>query len=115
MAKGFRLDRVPAGADPATYRPGIKRERRTNAEIRSAMFNALSDDEKAQHRQKHAEHNADMAQWRKDFDEHGPARAGEMLIQRKAQRGTDKIANFYARVAVEGNTDGNHDNVEGGE
>lgn len=94
---------------------GYRSARKTNAEIRLAAFNSLTEEEKAEHRQKHAEHNADMAQWRKDFDEHGPDRASEMLIQRKARRGTDKIADFYARTAVEGDTDLNHDNVEASE
>lgn len=113
MAKGFRMDRIPAGADPGNYRPGIKRERMTNAAARQAAFDRMSPEQKAQRRQSLADDAADMAQWRKDFDEHGPARASAMLIQRKANRGGDKIADFYARTAVEGDTDLNHDNAEG--
>jgi len=97
------------------YRPGAKKARKTTAELRLAAYEALSDDEKAVLRQRRAEDEADNIQWRKDFAEHGPALAGEMLIRRKAARGNDKIADFYARQAVEGDTDLNHDNVEAAE
>lgn len=112
MAKGFRMDRAPAGADALNYRPGIKRERQTNAQARAAAYDALSPAEKAEQRQEFDQYEADMAQWKKDFAEHGPTEAGEMLIKRRAERGTDKIADFYARRMVEGDTDLNHDNVE---
>lgn len=94
------------------YRPGAKKARKTTAELRLAAYEALSDEEKAADRQRRAEDDADNLQWRRDFVEHGPARAGEMLIARKAARGGDKIADFYARQVVEGDTDLNHDNVE---
>ncbi|KFC62741.1 hypothetical protein FF80_03308 [Devosia sp. LC5] len=103
MVKGLTALRVPAGADPLNYRPGIKKERLTNQQAQRAAWEALSPEQKEERRQQWAAYQEKMQQWRKDFSEVGPERALQRLKDREA------------RVAVEGDTDLNHDNVEAAE
>lgn len=116
MTRSYGLVRTPVGADPATYRPGIRKERRTRAEAQQARFDNLSPEEQARERQERVIYDQHMVLWRKEFDELGPARANELLRQRRAQsRALDKLADREARTAVEGGTDLNHDNIEAAE
>jgi hypothetical protein len=105
--------RVPMGANPLTYRPGIKKERQSRTEAAAAAWAALPAEEKAARIKEQQEHEDDMRQWRLDFGRFGPAKAEEMLGQRKAQRRSiAKLVDREARIAVEGDTDANHDNLE---
>ena len=110
MAKSAR---IPVGADPATYRRGAKNEKHLRAVAVQAHFDRMTPEEKAADREERAVYSEHMAVWRKEFDELGPMQANELLVQRRAQyRAFTKLVDREARVAVEGDTDMNHDNVE---
>ncbi|WEK05732.1 MAG: hypothetical protein P0Y65_05615 [Candidatus Devosia phytovorans] len=114
MTRTAKLARVPVGADPQTYRPGIKKERMSYNEMLQARIDKLSPEEKERERQSRKAYESIAAQWQKDFDELGPVRAGELKQQRMDAMAVHPIvADFNARVAVEGDTDLNHDNLEG--
>jgi hypothetical protein len=105
--------RVPMGANPLTYRPGIKKERQARAVSAAAAWAALPAEEKARRIRESQEYEEDMRQWRLDFSQFGPDRAKELLGQRRAQRrALTKLVDREARIAVEGDTDTNHDNLE---
>lgn len=104
---------IPLGADPTTYRTGAKKERRTRQQQLQAHFDNMTPEEREEDRRQRAAFNGLMAQWRKDFDEFGPARASELLSARRANMARHpKVVDREARAAVEGNTDINHDNLE---
>lgn len=103
MAKGFKMDVVPAGADPTRYRPGIKKERARIEDARRAAWEALPEDEKQRRRDAWARELRENEQWRKDFDQFGPDKARELRQQREAKRREEAAAkDEEARLAVEG-------------
>ncbi|WP_108397590.1 hypothetical protein [Devosia submarina] len=111
-----RRPNISHGANPLTYRPSIKTERASAIAARMAAWNRLSEEAKQERQREWREHEEDLAQWRKDFDKFGPAKAREMLEQRRDGRAAlNRIKDMEARVAVEGDTDLNHDNIEAAE
>lgn len=107
--------RRPIGADDR-WKPGDKKRRADQEAARTAAWNALPEEEKQRRRAEWAQHEADMLQWRKDVDEFGDDRARELFAERIAQRrAQEKIKDREARIAVEGDTDTNHDNIEAAE
>lgn len=103
MAKGFKMDVVPAGADPTSYRPGIKKERANLEAARAAAWAALPEEEKQRRRDAWAREQRENEQWRKDFAEFGPDKARELRQQREAQyRAEVEAKDREARMAVEG-------------
>lgn len=111
--RGFTSKPLPAGADERTYRPGIKRERARLEAVRQSNFDALPEEEKQRRRDAWAAELKENEHWRSDFDEFGPAKALELKHQRQSQRrALEKLVDREARIAVEGDTDSNHDNIE---
>lgn len=89
---------------------------RRDAQIRA--FDALPPEEQAKRMQAQRDYQADMDIWRKEFDDPaiGPEEASKRLKHRRDQRRIlEGFVDQDARVAVEGDTDLNHDNLEGGE
>lgn len=109
---------IPLGAYAPTYRRGIKNDRKEREEARDRAFAALPPEEKAKRMQAQRDYQTDMAIWRKEFDDPaiGPDEASKRLTHRRDQRRIlEGFVDQDARVAVEGDTDLNHDNLEGGE
>lgn len=117
-AKAPLLDKVPVGASATNYRRGAKSEKAARREAMIAAFDALPTEEQAKRRQAQRDYADDMAIWRREFDDPtiGPDEASKRLKHRREQRRIlDGFVDQDARVAVEGDTDLNHDNLEGGE
>lgn len=107
---------TPLGAYAPNYQRGAKSERAQRQEAQAAAFNALPDEEKAKRFQAYRDYQEDMAVWRKEFDDPniGPDEANKRLEHRRNQRRIlEGFVDRDARVAVEGDTDLNHDNLEG--
>lgn len=109
---------IPHGAYAPNYRRGVKSERAARRDAMIAAFDALPTEEQAKRMQAQREYADDMAIWRREFDDPtiGPDEASNRLKHRREQRRIlESFVDQDARVAVEGDTDLNHDNLEGGE
>lgn len=99
--------KVPVGANATNYRRGAKSERQARIDAQTRAFQALPADEKARRVQDSRDYQADMAAWRKEFDDPniGPEEASLRLQKRRAsRRALDGQDDREARIAVEGDT-----------
>lgn len=109
---------IPHGAYAPNYRRGVKSERAARRDAKIAAFDALPAEDQAKRMQPQRDYADDMAIWRREFDDPtiGPEEASKRLKHRRDQRRIlESFVDQDARVAVEGDTDLNHDNLEGGE
>jgi hypothetical protein len=114
--KHFRLVPVPAGAYGPTYSPGSAQRRRAEQAQRDAKSpQQVEAENQAVFRIKRdlgiswGVAPEDIEFWLSD-----PQGYRAMIVQRQAQeRALEKIQDMGARTSVEGNTDINHDNLEG--
>ena len=119
MARGFGLTRIPAGAYGADYRPGNRGYRQEAARLREEHLRPIKAAEaKAKNDQFLRDHAVGWGVAPEDVDlfvSDPEAYRAEMERRAAAARSDAKVQDFYARVAVEGDTDLNHDNVEEGQ
>ena len=119
MARGYGLTRIPAGAYGADYRPGNRKYRQEAARLREEHLRPIKAAEaQVKHEKFLRDHAAGWGVAPDDVDlfvSDPEAYRAEMERRRTAARSEAKIADHYARVAVEGDTDLNHDNVEAAE
>lgn len=107
---------IPHGAYAPNYRRGVKSERAARRDAQVNAFNALSPEEQSKRMHAQRDYADDMAIWRREFDDPtiGPDEASRRLKHRRDQRRIlEGFVDQDARVAVEGDTDLNHDNLEG--
>lgn len=111
--RGRGFVQVPIGAYAPTYRPGSKR-RKQEAERESIRQSKANGDAIMDKLMRQMGASCGVAEEDMDLFVKDPNAYGELIQQRKAQaRAIEKLADREARIAVEGDTDTNHDNLEG--
>jgi len=117
--RGSGLQKAPVGAYGPDYRPGNRKHAQEAARLRLERLRPIGAAEaKAKNDQFLRDHAIAWGVAPEDVDlfvSSPDVYRDEIARRATAARSAAKIADHYARVAVEGDTDLNHDNVEAAE